>query len=126
MGTREESERMPTWVWVILGWLVSFRLISVLLLAAAILLPNRAEVGRWRRVFVCLFWLSLLSPVDVSVCGITGSYRGGGVHGSGPRLVRYVIGMPATTHLIARYGEFYSGGCCGTSVVSPRWILVLY
>jgi hypothetical protein len=53
-------------------------------------------------------------------------YRSGGVHGSGPRLVRCAVGMPAHTALIARHGEYYWLGCSGYTLNSPRWMLVLF
>jgi hypothetical protein len=123
METRRSSALLPAWFWVAWTLLLSFRLISLPLLMAAVSLKGRPWT---RRVAWCLFVLSAFSPVDISVGGFPGRYRGGGVHPSGPRLVPYIVGMPATTRLIARYGEFYSGGCSGISPSSPRWIFVLY
>ena len=65
--------------------ILSFRFISLPLLAAAVVLAHRG--GRrsvWAVAFRCAFFLSLLSPVDVNLLGM---YRDGGVHRSGPRLV---------------------------------------
>ena len=39
-------------------------------------------------------------------------------------MVRCVVGIPARTALISRYGEFYSLGCSGYCLYSPRWMLV--
>ncbi len=109
---------------LLLTSMVSFRVISIPLLVVAVILACRC--GRRSSSALAMrfaFFVSLLSPVDVNLLGM---YSGGGVHRSGPRLVRCVVGMPAHTALISRYGEYYSLGCCGYCVNSPRWMLVLH
>jgi hypothetical protein len=108
---------------LLLSVILSFRYISLPLVAAAVVVARRA--GRrsvWAIAVRCAFFLSLLSPVDINLLGM---YRHGGVHRSGPRLVRCVVGMPAHTALVSRYGEYYSLGCSGYTMNSPRWMLVL-
>jgi prepilin-type N-terminal cleavage/methylation domain-containing protein len=109
---------------LLISGILSFRLISLPLLAAAIIVARCA--GRrspWVVALRCAFAVSLLSPVDLPLLGM---YRNGGAHRSGPRLVRCVVGMPAHTALITRYGEYYSLGCSGYTLNSPRWMLVLF
>ena len=104
--------------------MISFRFISLPLLVGGLCIAHRlGRRNRWAIILRVAFFLSLLSPVDVNVLGV---YRGGGVHRSGPRLVRYVVGMPAHTALIDRYGEYYTLGCSGYTFNSPSWMLVLY
>lgn len=107
-------------VWCLM---ISFRFISLPLLIGGVWLARR--LGRrspWTIALRAAFFLSLLSPVDVSVLGV---YSGGGAHHPGPRLVRCVVGMPMHTALIERYGEYYSLGCSGYTFNTPRWMLVL-
>ncbi len=104
--------------------ILSFRFISLPLLALAVVLAycsGRRSV--WAVAFRCAFFLSLLSPVDINLFGM---YRDGGVHRSGPRLVRCAAGMPAHTALISRYGEYYWLGCSGGTVNPPWWMLVAF
>ena len=109
---------------LILGsFVVSFRAIALTVLALALI--HAALRGRRSRVVIALFAayaLLIFSPVDLPLYA---RYRGGGHHAQGLRLVRCVVGMPASTDLIAHFGEYYSVGCSGFSVFSPRWILVL-
>ncbi len=72
-----------------------------------------------------LFFLSLCSPVDVEVPGIgyPGMLRGN--PRAGVRLVRVIVGMPAHTALVRRYGEYYAAGCVGYWVFQPLWVLTL-
>lgn len=120
----EERPSLPLFASIAWGLVLSFRFLSLPLLIAGAVLAQR--VGRrnpWVIALRIAFFLSLLSPVDVNVLG---SYRGGGVRRSGPRLVRCVVGLPVHTSLIARYGEYCSLGCSGYTANSPRWMLVLF
>lgn len=128
MGTqgRKGSDPSLSEVIVVLfvSFILSFRLISLPILFAAVVLARRAGRRSGRAVALrWAFFLSLLSPVDVNVLGM---YRCGGVHRSGPRLVRCVVGLPAHTALISRYGEYYSLGCSPYTANPPRWMLVLF
>ena len=70
-----------------------------------------------------IFLASLCSPVDLAVPGL--AYPGllQGNPRSGVRLVRVVVGMPAHTALVKRYGEYYGAGCSGYWLFQPVWVL---
>lgn len=120
---RAEVQHYPQFfLATVVGLLFSFRVLSLPLLIAGVVLAHRlGPRSPWTIAIRGAFLLSLLSPVDVPGLG---RYRGGEAHHSGPRLVRCVVGLPMHTSLIARHGEYYSLGCSGYTVNNPRWILV--
>src|SRR5205814_10421760 len=80
---------------------------------------------RYYAILVTCAWLSFVAslfiPVDIDIAGYHGMRIGtssGGVH-----FVRLVMGMPMTTRLKAKYGEFIAGGCV-VGGLEPKWILV--
>lgn len=102
----------------------SFRFVSLPILIGAVWLARR--LGRrnpWAVAVRALFFLSLLSPVDVSILG---AYRGGRVHRSGPRLVRCVVGLPRHGAIFDQHGEYYWLGCSGYTVNNPGWMLAIH
>src|SRR5262245_32193924 len=102
--------------------LFNFRWITLPLLPIAIALWWGSPAGR-RLALGWVAWsfvaLSLVSPIDVNPFG-TKSHHG--ELGKGIRLVPLVYGMPMHTRLIAKYGEYYSGGCC-VPLFPAEWIL---
>lgn len=109
---------------LVFATLLSGRFISLPILFAATVLAHRAGRHSRRAVVVrWLFFVSLLSPVDINLAGM---YKDGGAHRSGPRLVRAVVGMPRHTELISRYGEYYWLGCSGGPLNPPRWMVVIF
>src|SRR5438067_1524654 len=106
---------------VVFGLLLSYRLISLPILVAAVILSRRTGVTPRSRLRANLVWglffLSLLSPVDVAPFGWP---RHCGERRLGLRLVPLVFGLPAHTRLREKYGEYYTGGCC-PNISEPRW-----
>ncbi len=102
------------------------RIISLPLLLLALVVVRRRPRARFMKLCAwSLFFLSLCSPVDLEVPGIgyPGMLRGN--PRSGVRLVRVIVGMPAHTALVRRYGEYYSAGCGGYWAFQPLWVLAL-
>jgi Leucine-rich repeat (LRR) protein len=107
---------------VLLFWFVfSLRLISLPLLIVAVWFSRPESKWFSRGLAWMLFVVASLSPLDIRIPELSPSYFGKPQARIG--LVRYVVGMPRLNWLITRYGEFYSGGCCGLSAYSPRYIL---
>jgi hypothetical protein len=96
------------------------------LLFALIISQRRFRAQAFTMYFAwTMFLASLLSPIDLAVPGLAypGLLRGNSR--SGVRLVRVVVGMPAHTSLVNRYGEYYSAGCSGYWLFQPIWVLTL-
>ena len=120
------SRRMRIWeiVVVLVLLLLSFRMISLLLLPAVISVRILWRRRRKAIVFVlawAVFILSLFSPVDIALLGYPGPLRG--QRKSGPRLVRLIMGLPIHHRLVEKYGEYFSGGCVASGL-EPKWIFV--
>jgi hypothetical protein len=107
------------WVFVVsFAYGISFRWLSVPLLCISTILWSR---GCYRTAFAvsALFFISLLSPIDVMLihnpmhCGI---------RGSGLRLVSLNYGMPRERQLKEQYDEWYEGGCSSPGN-PPKWLV---
>lgn len=100
------------------------RLTSAILFIVLVLLYAFFPRHRSRRAVIVtyvLFIVAMLLPIDVGVAGYPGRHHG--TRKSGPRLVRYIIGMVSTRACVDRYGEFIAGGCVGQPY-DPKWIMM--
>ncbi len=102
--------------------ILSFRFMAIPLI---LWLSVRSEHRIFRRsqvLAVCLLVLALLSPVDVGM-PILGSVMG--ETQPGIRVVPVIVGMPAHTYLVSRYGEYVTVGCCGLPCAyQPKYWIV--
>jgi hypothetical protein len=103
------------------------RIISLPLLLISLIVSRRRFRAHAITTFCAwgIFLASLASPIDLAVPGLAypGLLRGN--PRSGVRLVRVVVGMPAHTALVKRYGEYYGAGCSGYWLYQPVWALAL-
>lgn len=77
--------------------------------------------NRWLNATAIAFLLVMSLPVDMDMGSFHGPHYG--VVRSGPRFVRFVMGMPRMHRCVELYGEFISGGCCVMGN-EPRWLFV--
>ncbi len=123
-GRRQRGLTLVEYLGLLTAWVVlSFRLLSLPLLVAAVICARRLGCGSpWVWVLLGVFFVSMFSPIDIAVMGI---YKGGAVHPSGLRLVRCTrAGMTAHSEMRAKYGEYYHN-CLG-GLFPTHWVLVLY
>jgi hypothetical protein len=103
---------------------MGFRVIALPFLLLWIYLWWFGSQKHYMRKLVCawlLFFVTFFLPVDIDIANCHGRRRG--VSPGGPHWVRLVKGLPMHSRLIAKYGEYISGGCL-TSGLEPRWVLV--
>ena len=100
--------------------ILSFRYLSLPLLVSAVIASaiqsRRSHALAW--TLSLLFCVASFSPIDVFSLRMPCGKPKPGV-----RLVRVVIGLPAHTSCVERYGEYVAFGC-SASPFSPMWVVV--
>jgi hypothetical protein len=91
-----------------------------LIALVAFVRPRKSRlVGVLKYVASLSIIISAISPIDVALFGQPVHC---GNSKSGLRLVPLVYGMPMHTRLVAKFGEYYAGGC-SMPIWPARWIL---
>lgn len=100
--------------------IISFRLLAIPFMLLWVFNSPRRSRRSFIVVTVCML-VALASPIDIGMPGVgmlMGEPR------SGVRLVHVIVGMPMTTELTAKYGEFISAGCSGFCIYNPLYWVV--
>jgi hypothetical protein len=131
MTTEHQTRKIPLdsviGVGIVLAVLfLQFRLLSFSLIAVSVALVAcfaRCRSKSFVIPAIVALAISLFLPFDIAL----GSYHFGTRRGrspGGPHFAEFVVGLPMHTQLIARYGEYISGGCAWPALFPPRWVLV--
>jgi hypothetical protein len=99
--------------------LICLPILIAYILAGVFLKGQRRE--RLMNVAAISFLICLCLPLDVEVGRFHGPHWG--MQRTGPRFVRFVMGMPKIHRIVEEHGEFISGGCCVMGN-EPRWLFV--
>jgi hypothetical protein len=108
---------------VMASLLLSAKLVTVLLLPVIAVRRRKASRSNLILRLVAILTLAAI-PIDLGVPLKHNGLQSDG-SASGPRLVRTVVGMPAHTALIAKYGEYWTLGCSGRPcIIQPKYVFV--